>query len=42
MTSVDAITQLGNESEVNRKKGDPQLKKNQRQKENYRPRKQLA
>ena len=27
MTSVDGITQLGNESEVNREKGDPQLKK---------------
>ena len=27
MTSMDCITQLGNESEVNRKRGDPQLKK---------------
>ena len=27
MTSVDGITQLGNESEVNREKGEPQLKK---------------
>ena len=27
MTPVDGITQLGNESEVNREKGDPQLKK---------------
>ena len=26
MTSVDCITQLGNESEVDRKEGDPQLK----------------
>ena len=32
MTSVDGITQLGNESEVNREKGDPQLKKNHQQK----------
>ena len=30
MTSVDCITQLGNEFEVNRKKGDPQLKEQPR------------
>ena len=42
MTSVDAITQLVDESEVNRKKGDPQLEKNHQQKKNYRPRKQLT
>ena len=42
MTSVDGITQLGNESEVNREKFDPQLKKNHQQRKNYRPRKQLT
>ena len=30
MTSVDCITHLGNEFEVNRKKGDPQLKEEPR------------
>ena len=32
MTSVDGITQLGNESEASREKSDPQLKKNHPQK----------
>ena len=32
MTSVNGITQLGNESEVNGEKGDRQLKKNHQQK----------
>ena len=27
MTSVDGINQLGNEAQVNREKGDPQLKR---------------
>ena len=42
MTSVDCITQLGNESEVNRKKGDPELRKKPSTEENCRPRKQLT
>ena len=42
MTSVDGITQFGNESEVNREKGDPQLKKNHQQKKNCHPEEQSA
>ena len=42
MTSVDGITQLGNESEVNREKGDPQLKKNHQQKKNRHPNEQFT
>ena len=42
MTSVDSITQLGNDSEVNREKGDPQLKKDPSTEENRHPRKQFT
>ena len=42
MTSVDCITQLVDESEVNRKKGDPQLRKEPSTEESCRPGRQSA
>ena len=42
MTSVDCITRLGNEFEVNRKKGNPHLKEEPKQKKNCQPEKQFT
>ena len=42
LTSVDCIAQLVNESEVNRRKGDPKRKKEPRREENCHPKKRLV